>query len=216
MDPDHTRFAGEKKITNLAYDDISPRLKEIYPWARHNEAHASYMGNLSWWQYMENGIAAILASLGIPEKTAGEVAAEVHGEYLRPEKWRLYEDTIPVLEKAKSLGYRNIILSNHVPDLEGVMSSLGISLLFDAIFTSGAVGYEKPHREIFLHAIRGAGLPRYAIMVGDNFTADISGATAVGMQAVLVRKPNTFNYPHYAETLTGALRIIRNIFSITA
>ncbi len=34
-------------ITDLIYDDISPRLKEIYPWGRPDRSHELYMEGLS-------------------------------------------------------------------------------------------------------------------------------------------------------------------------
>ncbi len=104
-----------------------------------------------------------------------------------------------------------MILSNHVPDLDRVLEALDITELFEAVFSSGAIGYEKPNREIFLHAIRQAGFPTRAVMVGDNFNADVAGALSVGIQAVLVRKENTYNYPVYAPTLSEVLPLIKKM-----
>ncbi len=196
---------AKKKINRLAYNDISPRLKEIYPWGRADESHNAYMKNKTWWHYMEDEIARILSELGLNKKTATETASDVREEYLRPERWHLYDDTIPVLERTRKKGWRNIILSNHVPDLPLVLHHLGLDPLLDGIITSGAVGYEKPNKKIFLYAITAAGFPRHAVMVGDNITADIQGATVVGMNAILVRKPNTFSWPHYARELTNVM-----------
>lgn len=199
-------------ITDLTYDDISPRLQEIYPWGRPDRLHELYMEGLSWWEYMTNGITDTLIALGVHKKTAHKVGAAVHEEYLRPDRWHLYDDTIRVLKSAKNQGYRNMILSNHVPDLDRVLEALHITEFFEAVFTSGALGYEKPAREIFLHAIGQAGSPPRAVMVGDNFNADVTGALSVGMRAVLVRKENTFNYPVYAPALSDVLPLIKKMF----
>lgn len=52
--------------------------------------------------------------------------------------------------------------------------------------TAADVGYIKPHRQIFLHALDQLGLaPDEAIYVGDNLEADIKGAQGVGMRGVL-------------------------------
>lgn len=199
---------NDEGITSLAYDDISPRLQAAYPWARHDLPHSSYMVEKTWWEYMNREIAAVLTSLGLKDKAAQKIAARVHDEYLNPEKWRLYEDTIPVLEKTQKRGFRNMILSNHVPELEELCNNLGLSECVEAVFSSGNIGCDKPNREIFLHAIGAAGFPPRAIMVGDNFNADVTGAMSVGMEAVLVRKENIYNYPAYAATLTGVLKLI--------
>lgn len=198
-------------ITDLTYNDISPRLQKIYPWGRHDRLHELYMEGLSWWEYMTNGIIDTLIALGLSKKLAHEIGTAVHEEYLRPDRWHLYDDAITVLKKAKNQGYRNMILSNHVPDLDRILEALHIAEFFEAVFTSGALGYEKPSREIFFHAIGQAGFPRRAVMVGDNFNADVTGALSVGMHAVLVRKENTFNYPAYAPTLSDVLPLIRKM-----
>jgi putative hydrolase of the HAD superfamily len=57
----------------------------------------------------------------------------------------------------------------------------------DRIFNSAETGYEKPHPRAFQHVIESLGAPRSIWMVGDNPVADIEGARAVGMNALLVR-----------------------------
>jgi putative hydrolase of the HAD superfamily len=49
------------------------------------------------------------------------------------------------------------------------------------------VGAEKPHRAIFEHALRTVGVERTedVWMVGDNPEADVGGALAVGIRALL-------------------------------
>jgi len=53
------------------------------------------------------------------------------------------------------------------------------------------VGYLKPHPSIFEAALECLGVePDQAVFVGDNLTADIGGAQAAGMLAILRRLPN--------------------------
>ncbi len=79
------------------------------------------------------------------------------------------------------------MLSNHVPELAELIEGLGLGELVGEVFTSAAIGYEKPHPEIFRHALRVCGSPGRVWMVGDNPVADVEGAEAVGVPAVLVR-----------------------------
>jgi putative hydrolase of the HAD superfamily len=59
--------------------------------------------------------------------------------------------------------------------------------LFDAIVTSAATGYEKPHPAMYAHARELAGDADVLWMVGDNPVADVEGARRAGIPAVLVR-----------------------------
>jgi ribonucleotide monophosphatase NagD (HAD superfamily) len=47
-------------------------------------------------------------------------------------------------------------------------------------------------------------------MIGDNADADVSGAEAVGIKAILVRKPNTSAVKQYAPDLTRIINIIES------
>jgi FMN phosphatase YigB (HAD superfamily) len=84
------------------------------------------------------------------------------------------------------LGWRHAILSNHVPELPSMVSGLGLSHLIDVVFTSAATGYEKPNPRAFEIALEACGWPSESWMVGDNPIADIAGAEAFGIPAVLV------------------------------
>ena len=192
---------GKKRIRGLRYEDISPLLGEIYPWAHPDTPHAVLMKGKEWWAYMNDGIASALTGLGLDPTEARGAAALFRGEYLRPDAWRVYDDTLPALAEARERGYRNMILSNHVPELGHLVDEVGLSGLVDEVFTSGTIGHEKPSREIFLHALSAAGEPGRAVMVGDNYRSDIIGARNAGIPALLVRTPNLINHPHYSASL---------------
>lgn len=68
----------------------------------------------------------------------------------------------------------------------------GLADAIDGIASSHDVGWRKPHRAIFERALELAGArPREAFMVGDNPVADVRGAQALGMRAVLRRTAAT-------------------------
>lgn len=64
---------------------------------------------------------------------------------------------------------------------------MGLAELVDVVHTSATTGYEKPHPEAFRHALCANGNPDEVWMVGDNPTADVAGAEAAGIRAILVR-----------------------------
>jgi putative hydrolase of the HAD superfamily len=59
--------------------------------------------------------------------------------------------------------------------------------IFSWIVSSEEVGAEKPSAKIYLEALRRAGRdPGDAVMVGDDWAADVEGSLAVGMRAVFL------------------------------
>ena len=64
----------------------------------------------------------------------------------------------------------------------------GLADAIDGIATSHDVGWRKPHRAMFDRALELAAVgPSEAFMVGDNPIADVRGAQALGIRAVLRR-----------------------------
>lgn len=73
--------------------------------------------------------------------------------------------------------------------LRSLLSNIGILHFFDVCVFSNEVGYLKPHPHIFAHAARILEVPVSTIVhVGDDNTADINGAHALGMKTVLIKK----------------------------
>jgi len=81
---------------------------------------------------------------------------------------------------------------------------LRIDRYFTRIVTSTAVGYEKPNVHFFRRALEGVAYDD-AVMIGDNYRADVEGALNAGLRAVLVRKENETGYPYYCTDLTSLL-----------
>jgi putative hydrolase of the HAD superfamily len=153
-------------------------------------------------------LSAALRQLGLPAATAARLASHVRERYVAPGRWFLFDDTVPVLETLASEGWSHIILSNHVPELPGIVRSLGVSHYFRAILTSAALGYEKPHPEAFRRAIQAAhGAGGSLWMVGDDVRADVFGALAAGLNGILVRRESDEPVLHAAD-LAEAARII--------
>jgi FMN phosphatase YigB (HAD superfamily) len=88
-----------------------------------------------------------------------------------------------------SAGWRNVIVSNHGPELPDLVFQLGLADHVHAVVNSADNGYEKPHPQAFRLALQAAGDPTTAWIVGDNPIADIAGAAQVGIPGVLARSP---------------------------
>ena len=199
---------AEENIHTIDYHALSPMLREIYPWGRSDTGHKTYMKNLSWWEYMTGETAAILVRLGLPRETAETVAQRLPGQYLLPEAWNIFDDTISALEESVAQGYGNAIHSNHVPELPELTRSLGLGDYFSHIFTSATIGFEKPHGSIFDHAKEQLGHDRKIIMIGDNPVADIEGARNASLPAILVCRSGDTTYPLSVKSLTEIFSLI--------
>lgn len=124
--------------------------------------------------------------LGIDDD-AELLAHRVYDEFGRAERWRPYEDVIPALMRLKERGQRIGIISNWDGRLSALLADMGIAEMVDTIVSSAEVGLHKPDPRIFeLACQRLDVLPQDAVHVGDHHYADILGASAVGMEPVLI------------------------------
>ena len=82
--------------------------------------------------------------------------------------------------------YKLYILSNGFTELQArKMQSAGIAHYFNGMVLSEDIRINKPHREIFEHALRVAGTTAdKALMIGDNYDVDIKGAQSVGLDQI--------------------------------
>jgi putative hydrolase of the HAD superfamily len=172
----------------VAIESIRERMHGAYPWNRAHEAHPELSEPELWWGAMEVRLALALEGAGLREGRGAALARAVRERFVDPSiGWQLFEDTIPALEALRDAGWRMAVLSNHVPELDRLAAGLGLDVYFEALLSSAAIGYEKPHPEAFAHALRVCGSPARVWMVGDNPLADIAGAQAAGIPAILVR-----------------------------
>lgn len=98
-------------------------------------------------------------------------------------------DTPRALRALKQRGLAIGAVSNTYQSSEALEKSLarhGLMTYIDALVVSSEVGWEKPHPAIFQEALRLLGAEeKETVFVGDIVWADIEGAQALGMKAVL-------------------------------
>jgi HAD superfamily hydrolase (TIGR01509 family) len=89
--------------------------------------------------------------------------------------------------------YQIAVISNADGKIEDLLQRCGIGQCFHTITDSGLVGYEKPHPEIFRHALKSMNAaPEESLYVGDVYSVDYLGATGAGLQAVLMDVPGAY------------------------
>ncbi len=185
-----------------------------YPWDRYEEDFSAWTGE-KWWDFMCARLEEIYLTLGLGAPRATAAAREARRELTKPERYALYPQAIPVLQECKKRGWKNVLLSNHVPELPKILAALGAKEYFDAIVVSSLVGYDKPRREIFGIAKRAAGNPSVCVMIGDNPEADIRGGAEAGMETILVNNVSALcqREPTFrARTLDEVLPLLERMF----
>jgi len=189
--------------------EVRPHLQSGFPWHTPDVPHTHLRSAEEWWAALAPVFERAYLGVGVAAREAARLSAEVRATYLDAARWRLYEDTVPVLRSLAASGWTHRVLSNHVPELETVLGSLGARDLFQSVYTSGRTGYEKPHPCAFDLAI-GPGIDRSGVwMVGDSLTADVGGAHSAGVSAILVRKRSELA-PRCCADLRGVPTILEN------
>ncbi len=138
---------------------------------------------------------AAIAELGVGPMPP-EFFHRLHELFMITSHWHVFPDAYEALPAIRELGITLGAVSNWVWDLPELLHSLDLVRYFDFIVASARVGFEKPHRGIFEYALEQAGVaPDEAMHVGDHVDADVAGATALGIRAVLIdrkdRHPET-------------------------
>lgn len=172
----------------VAPGSLRPFLHDGFPWHAPQLAHPELSTSDAWWERIEPLLARGYGGVGISEERAKSLARLARERYVEAKHWQLFDDVVPVLSHLRTLGWRHVVLSNHVPELAVIMTHLGLDGLIEATVNSAESGYEKPHPEAFALARRVAGDPETIWMVGDNPVADIEGAETAGIPAILVRR----------------------------
>ncbi|MGZ4123797.1 MAG: HAD family hydrolase [Tumebacillaceae bacterium] len=177
-------------------EDFRPHMRQGFPWHQHEVAHTHLVTAEAWWSELEPFFANAFQAVGVEADRTAELAKHVRAEYAELSKWQLYEDVLPTLQELTAKGWQHAIVSNHVPELEQIVEGLGLAPHMTKIINSAWVGYEKPHPQIYRYALEQMNHPETVWMVGDSLTADVQGAEAYGINAILVRKSDTSSARH--------------------
>ena len=137
-----------------------------------------------------------LRKLGVREhveQIAWEVLQYEHAIFSRNNA-TLYEDVLPTLDRLQQMDLKMGIISNWDTPLHAMVEELGLVPYFDVIVASHdqRVRSAKPDAAIFKYTLNAVGVSaEEAVHVGDSFEADIMGAHAAGLRAILLDRDGT-------------------------
>lgn len=98
------------------------------------------------------------------------------------------DDALDVLAKVRARGLRVGVLSDCTSELSEAWLELPVASLVDARVLSCEVGRRKPDPELFALIVRQLGVaPAQCLYVGDGGGRELTGASACGMRAVMLR-----------------------------
>jgi putative hydrolase of the HAD superfamily len=168
----------------LLPEQLRPHLGAGFPWHT-PRAPWGRMSPQEWWGRLRLVLQSAYTRVGLGEAEAAHAAEFVALEYYRADAWTVTEGAREALETTRRAGYRNAILGNHPPELDVLVSALGLGPLVEHVVTSAEAGADKPHPQIFAYALAVTGAGADVWMVGDNPVADVAGAEAAGIRALL-------------------------------
>ncbi len=99
-------------------------------------------------------------------------------------------DARATLEVIRGMGVKVGLLSNCSAEVPTLWSTITIADLFDSIVFSCELGAMKPNSSTYQAVAKNLGFnPTQCMFVGDGGARELSGASAVGMKACLLRVP---------------------------
>ena len=137
--------------------------------------------------------ATIIEHMGGRGPQVVRVAERIYEQWAGNHHFEMYDDVAPVLTELAARGLKIGAISNSHRSLDAFREHFRLSGVITTAVSSAEHGYMKPHRSIFDTALEQAGVAAVdSLMVGDSLKADIEGALAIGMRAVLLRRSGDF------------------------
>jgi putative hydrolase of the HAD superfamily len=171
-------------------DQLRPCLQFGFPWHNPDQPHPEIQTPEQWWDRLLPVFAAAFQVTGIEISQARSLAQQVRHVYADPERWRLFDDALPTLDQLAAQRWTHVLLSNHIPELREIIDHLGLTPRLARVFNSAETGYEKPHPRAFQMVLDAFPDATAVWMIGDSVSADVVGAEASGIPAILVHGRN--------------------------
>ena len=131
-------FRAMKEVcpkSTAAIEDIRRYTPHIFTWSYPERDHTAYRGE-KWWDHMNMGFMSTYTALGLNEEQARKASKRAREIINLRENYSIFPDSIPALEKMRSAGAKNVILSNNIPELEDIMLDIGLHNYFDGFVIS--------------------------------------------------------------------------------
>jgi len=137
-----------------------------------------------WQEYF----VALFTGCGVPPSGLERVSERVREAHAESHLWtHTAPRTAEVMMQLAKAGYRIGVISNADGRMEGALERAGVRPYIEFVIDSATVGVEKPAPEIFRAGCEALDMPPDSCLyVGDLYPVDYLGATAAGLEAVLL------------------------------
>jgi putative hydrolase of the HAD superfamily len=153
----------------------------------------------------------ILTELGAAGDTA-VMARTLAERFWSPPSWRVFPEVHEVLGALQDAGLQLAVISNFTDALTAVCRTHVLDGYFDCLVASTVTGSQKPVVSIFREALRRTGAaPESSVHIGDNYVADVLGARAAGIDAVLVDRSRNGGEGMFDFALRDGLGATRDV-----
>ena len=149
---------------------------------------------------MAGNVRAICASLSMPAPSEAVIDAALAPRAAMYDQWfHPRVGAVEVLTELRARGVPAALISMCAPDTPARWHSSPLGGLVDVEVFSSEVGLRKPDAAIYRYATERLGVdPVACLYCGDGAYGELTGASAVGMRAFLIRPPDL----NVAESLT--------------
>jgi putative hydrolase of the HAD superfamily len=149
---------------------------------------------------MAGNVRAICESLALPAPTEAAIEAALAPRAAMYARWfHPRVGAVEVLTELRAQGVPRALISMCAPDTPAMWHASSLGGLVDVEVFSSEVGLRKPDAAIYRYATERLGVdPAACLYCGDGAYGELTGASAVGMRAFLIRPPDL----NVAESLT--------------
>jgi putative hydrolase of the HAD superfamily len=190
---------------HITHDEIRDRFLAAY------RAEERIDRDASWVTSEEREVARwrrIVANTLLEVPDTATCFRELFEHFAKPASWTVNPDAGAVFTGLQDRGITLGLASNYDARLWSVVKGHPeLAPLRERVVVSAAVGYRKPAAEFFREVVRVAGCdPGEILFVGDDIENDYEGATAAGMNPVLLQaRPDPIapppQVPHWIASL---------------
>ncbi|MCY3591666.1 MAG: HAD-IA family hydrolase [Acidobacteria bacterium] len=129
----------------------------------------------------------ILRALGISNPTE-DLVADILRPFEEDVGMEPFPDTVRVLRRLKSAGFRMGVVSDNWPSLGRRFHTMGLRSYFDAFVISALVGSSKPCESIYRVAVEEIGIPPEHLAFVDDRPVNAATAERIGMKGIVISR----------------------------
>ena len=189
---DHRGASADAVDTFVIALGVTPSVDLHRRWlAAEDEQFARWRsGQVTFQEQRRRRLRTFLPAVGVGVPSGDHALDALFEQYLDGYRaaWRPFADSVEVVSRLVADGYRVGILTNGDDRQQrDKLRVIGLADLVHVVRTSGAMGVQKPDARAFRSLAAGLGVAEpECLFVGDDVEADIRGAEAAGMRALLV------------------------------